>query len=324
MIHEMSSTPYEIDCNIPNPKPWWKTIEIFSVLSEFCNIGIVIGIVNLFYTPIRFIAFGAFALIEHYMEAFIYIFKALIRTTKILGRILFNIQFEEDVLQHNKLQTTLDLIALSLFIATVVLLTAVTSIYATTIAWVVSFIGLIVIDYSDYYLTKLASRETLKNNVLKLLTMIQSQMTEQVVEDPQSLMKAFNELKLHYFQHEIKNKSFILYNMLLLGVGTLLICSSATAFTSGLTFLILGIIAKLASAYLGGIAIMRFHNYLKTKCQTQNDSSLAPLEEFIKEAPQRDKSAESILISYGSLFKMKLENYIPNHQESNNAISLGK
>jgi hypothetical protein len=166
----MAQNPQEVSAE--HHKKWHQATEGFTIVSEICNAGIVIGIVALFYPSIMMI--GAFAFLSHYMDALIYVFKALIRATKALGRHCFKIKFEEDVEQHSTTQTTLDLIALLFFIGTIVLLTAVANPLAPTIAWILAWVGLGLVGYSDYYLSKVHAKENLDTSYQVLLECIKN------------------------------------------------------------------------------------------------------------------------------------------------------
>jgi hypothetical protein len=93
--------------------------------------------------------------------------------------------------------------------------------------------------------------------------------------------------------------------MLMIGIGALLICSSAAAITTGTAFIILSVIAKIASAYLGLIAIFRFLNYLKSKSDKTPEIKTSLSDLMIDTPPNGD--AQKILEAYINNHKMNLE-----------------
>ncbi len=267
-----------------------KANEMFSVLSEASNSGIVINIIDMFQHSIMLIAGGAFAFFAHYADAFIYVFKACIRLTKAIGRTFFGIKFEEDVEKHNLTQTLMDILALLFFVATIVLLLAITISIAPTLAWISAFIGLTIVGYSDYYLTKVDAKENLDKELEQLICMTQQYLnepknSEKSQELETDLLLKFKHVYKLYQDYELKNKSFNLYAMLIVGIAVLLICSSATIFTTGLACTILGIFAKIASGYLAGIALFRFANYIKSKQERGEANHGEEFLSFLNERP---------------------------------------
>ena len=306
----MSATPNELSQS--NDHYWHNLTGFFSISSEVCNIGIVIGIVNLFFPEIMTIAYGVFGFLAHYMDAAIYLFKSLIRATKALGRHVFKIKFEEDVDKHTNTQTALDLLALALFITTIILLTAVSNPIAATVAWVIAWVGLGIVGYSDYYLPKKKLQQNLSKIKLALVSLVETLLNsskspespeDQAKSDAEikngnseipNIDKLWNELTLSLSTYETTNKSFILYRFLMVGIGALLICSSATVFTTGTTCLVLGIIAKVASAYLAIIAICRLTNWFKITCRTKTEPSDDTLSKCIEDV--KDNTTTSTII----------------------------
>lgn len=298
----MASTSYEIT----NANKWKKATEFFALSSEFCNIGIVIGVINLFYPQIMIMWYGTFGFLAHYMDAFIYVFKSLIRATKALGRNIFKIEFEEDVKEYSNIQTILDLIALTLFIATIVLLTAVGSPIAVTVAWCIAWIGLGLVGYSDYYLPKVDQKQKLEEAKDELVKQLDSK--EGLNDDVNS---KWDHLVEQFKNYNTTNQSFKLYRFLMVGLGALLICSSASVFATGTACLVLGIIAKLASLYLVIIAICRFINWIRIKCGTQTPSSEGTLTELKVNNPELSSVELLNLFSKNKNVDLKFEENSP-------------
>jgi hypothetical protein len=196
----MSSTPQE-------HAQWRSSITIFSALSEFCNAGIVIHIIDMFYHSIMLVAAGTFAFFAHYADVGIYIFKSLSRLTKLLGRSLLGIEFEEDIKKHSLLHCLLDFLALLFFITTIVLLFAVSSPIAGTLAWISALIGLSIVGYTDYYITQKDSKEQLDDALSELLNCLKSKKLDNIDD-------LFNSLQDSYQTYQIKYKSYKLYLIL--------------------------------------------------------------------------------------------------------------
>lgn len=297
----MSSTPNEI---IEHHRPWHKATHTFAVLSEACNSGIVIDIINMFYHSIMIVAAGMFGFLAHYADAGIYVFKSLIRATKAIGRYFFDIKFEEDVEQYH-LQTILDLISMLFFIATIVLFTAVSSPIASTIGWILALIGLSIVGYSDYYLPKTETKKNLDDALSYLLELTQKAINQDSTITNESLDEGFQSLEIQYKLYQIKNNSFRLYMMLVVGLSTLLICNSATNFATGLTLVGLGIMAKIASVYLGCLAMVRFHNYLQNKSLPKVENSLLRFHQLF--ADETKKDAKALIQEFSNTRNMELD-----------------
>lgn len=167
--------------------------------------------------------------------------------------------------KQNSLQTLLDLLALLFFSATIVLLITASLPIAITIGWVTAFIGMVIVGYSDYYLPTLSATTKLDQELRTLLKLIGEAQNN---ESPE-IKEQYKVVEKLYQDYLKKNKSCNLYGLLVAGLAVLLICSSAMGFAAGLALIVLGVLAKIASAYLAGIAVFRCHNYFKSKSETE-------------------------------------------------------
>lgn len=293
-----------------NHRSWHTATHRFSIFSEACNSGIVIHIIDMFHHSIMLVAYGAFAFFAHYADAAIYIFKSLIRATKALGRHCFDIEFEEDVKKHAHIQTTLDLIAMLFFISTIVLLTAVSTSIAPTIAWISALIGLTIVGYSDYYLTQKDSKENLDSSLQELLELTkqfihQTELAELV--DSVNLDEKFKAIEINYQSYQIKNKSYKLYVMLVAGLSALLICSSATIFATGIALVIMDVLAKVASAYLACLAIFRFHNYLQSKSMASKNNESESFTSWISKNSNKNQNSQELITQFAQTRELDLD-----------------
>lgn len=167
--------------------------------------------------------------------------------------------------KQNTLQTVLDLLALLFFSATIVLLITAFLPIAITLGWVTAFIGMVIVGYSDYYLPTLNAGTKLDQELGALLKLMRETQNN---ESPE-IKEQYKVVEKLYQDYLKKNKSCNLYGLLVAGLAVLLICSSAMGFAAGLTLTVLAVLAKIASAYLAGIAVFRCHNYFKSKSETE-------------------------------------------------------
>jgi len=178
--------------------------------------------------------------------------------------------------KQNTLQTVLDLLALLFFSATIVLLITTSLPIAITIGWVTAFIGMVIVGYCDYYLPTLNARTKLDQELVTLLELIRKPENNQSHE----VNEQYKVVEKLYQDYLKKNKSCNLYGLLVAGLAVLLICSSAMGFAAGLALIVLGVLAKIASAYLAGIAVFRCHNYFKSKSETEEYRSKVNFDNF--------------------------------------------
>lgn len=302
----MSATPNEK----PNNTNWHAATHYFSVLSEACNAGILIDVVHAFEPDITTVFYGILGIFAHYADIGIYVFKVLIRLTKALGRHFFDIQFDDDVKQHSILQTTLDIITMIFFITTIVLLMAISGPIAPTLAWISALIGLCIIGYSDYYLTQKDCKKNLDEALNVLVTLTKDCLNKPFLvycQEEEALNKKFKALENQYKLYTTKNKSYRLYLMLVAGLSALLICNSATSFVTGLTLSVMSITAKIASVYLGLLAMVRYYNYQKSKNINTTDNPELDFVHHLGENLTLTLNAQDLITKFAEKRNMELD-----------------
>ncbi len=190
--------------------------------------------------------------------------------------------------KQNTLQTVLDLLALLFFSATIVLLITTSLPIAITIGWVTAFIGMVIVGYSDYYLPTLNAGTKLEQELGTLLKLIGEKKNNELPE----IKEQYKVVEKLYQDYLKKNKSCNLYGLLVAGLAVLLICSSAMGFAAGLALIVLGVLAKIASAYLAGIAVFRCHNYFKSKSETEESRSKVNFDNFFDRPSEKTADAK--------------------------------
>jgi len=233
---------------------WWHRLpEIFAGCSEASNIGIVINMIGKWAPSILTVGGGFLGGISHFADVLIYVFKALIRITKLIARMAFQIQFENEYIHQQKQKIICDLLSLASFSLAILAFSAVIASgpVAITLGWCFGLLGLAVVGYADYFLPKKQLEQELKE-------LYQTQIKDPTNIDVEQLFAKAATVKES--QHAFK-----LYVGLLIGLSCLLICGSAAMFAPAAAASVLVIISKLASVYLAMIAVFRFSNWMKHK-----------------------------------------------------------
>lgn len=227
-------------------KSWWqKLVNFLAMMSEAANIGIVIEMISKWLPVLHTVAGGIFPIISALADVLIYGFKELIQFVRFIGREFFNVQFEEEKFGRHKWQRIGNFLCLSLFMLAILafLGVLVSSPFGLTLAWSLALGGLSVVGYFDYYnQTRLAERKWQENCKTYGPESIQSKNAHQ--------------------QFIAQQNSYRLFMALLVGLACLLICGSAAVFAPPALVPVLFIISKIASGYLGIIAVSRFTNWL--------------------------------------------------------------
>lgn len=248
----------------------------FIILAEISNVGIIIEVIA-HWSPIfaAMIAFGPVAYLTLIADPLIYFFRALIRLTRIIGTTFFNMQFIDSIhlTPKERLQQTIgDVLSLVFFILSICFFAGLmASPIGITIAWTMGLCGLMVVGYTDHHLPQKAAERHLK--ALKLS--ISPSKTD--INEANAYNKGLRSAK-----H--------LYIALLLGLTLLLICGSAAAFAPIAVIPILLTISKIASIYLGIIAVSRFGCWVynkskKPKHSPENIPENTPTPEFTEYVP---------------------------------------
>jgi hypothetical protein len=253
---------------------WWDwLIERFLNLSEASNIGILFSIIGDWWEPILTVGSGIFARFIYYMDPLIYIFKSLVRITRVVGREAFGIQFEDELGTH-KHQTKADLASLMLYGIAIGLFLAAPPV-GVTIAWCLAIAGLSITGHFDYaYQEKLAKQKyeaARDNNRVPL-----------------------PEVMAAHKDYVLKRNSKRLFYGMLLGISLLLICGSAVAFAPPTIVPILFVVAKAASVYLAGIALSRVINYVRSRMNKKSTPPSAEAAPTVVSSPALAKISKKL------------------------------
>jgi hypothetical protein len=241
-------------------KYWRRMVSFFEILAEVSNIGILVEIIAKWIPRFAVLATSPFIIyLMAIADPLIYFFRALIRLTRIVGRNFFGITFVEEKNGTHKYQTLGDIVSLTFFTVAVLLFAfvATTTPIGLTLAWTFGLCGLIPIGYFDYTWPEQQAKEK-----YKLLLKDRN-------ATPESREKALNE----YLELRRAKLFFI---ALLIGLSLLLICGSAAAFAPPVLVPVLIITSKIASIYLGGIAIGRFLAWLFKSNPEETENTTAP------------------------------------------------
>lgn len=225
-------------------KSWWdKLITFFVIMSEASNIGIVIDMASQWYKPILTVAGGILGSLVYYADPIIYCFKSLVRLTRIVGREVFGVTFEEEKNGAHKYQTAADVASLTMFGLSIALFIGalIAPPIGITVAWCFALGGLGIGGYFDY-----SHQEKLAHDKYKRLL------------DEGAPAHEIDNVRKDYIS---KRNSKRLFYGLLIGLTLLLICGSAAVFAPPALAPILYVVSKIASAYLVGIALSRFANF---------------------------------------------------------------
>ncbi|HVY53412.1 MAG TPA: hypothetical protein VHA13_02715, partial [Gammaproteobacteria bacterium] len=230
-------------------RPWKRIALLFNTCAEISNVGILIQIIAKWIPSFAVLAQSAgFVWLMAIADPMIYFFRSLIRLTRLIGRNFFGIAFEEErdeSPRFQKIRTIADLISMSLFVVAILCFAGILIAPPVnlTIAWSVALTGLLPIGFFDYFYP--ARKITKQYNRYK--------------NDIHIKAETKDRLEAKYIHAQNAKK---LYMALLVGLGLLLICGTAAAFAPPLLVPILIITSKIASLFLGGIAIGRFANFL--------------------------------------------------------------
>lgn len=238
---------------------WWNRLpEIFAGCSEVSNLGIVINIVGKWAPAILTVGGGFLGGIAHFADVLIYVFKALIRITKLIGRLAFQIQFDNEDLHQQKQKILCDLLSLASFSLAILAFAAVIASgpVGITLGWCFGLLGLAVVGHADYFLPKKQLEQELEE-------LYQAQ-----IQNPENI--DVNQLFAKAATVKHSQNSFRLYVGLMIGLSCLLICGSAAMFAPAALASVLVIISKLASIYLAAIAVFRFCNWINHKIHPES------------------------------------------------------
>ncbi|OGO92673.1 MAG: hypothetical protein A3F10_00505 [Coxiella sp. RIFCSPHIGHO2_12_FULL_42_15] len=241
-MSKTSDTSREAELPFTPPSTWDQTEGALGFFSEASNVGIIIQMAGRWIPPLLTAFSGLFSTIAAISDPLIYFFKALIRALRIIGRHCFNVKFEAEKNGTHPWQTYGDIFSLVMFSLSIPLFLGIAGPVGVTLAWIFGLSGLSVVGYFDYsHQERLAKQKYLS-----------------VQKDSMVSSEEKHVIRCEYIA---KRNSSYLFKGLLLGLFLLLICGSATAFAPPVIVPILIVISKMASVYLGGIAVARFTNW---------------------------------------------------------------
>lgn len=252
---------------------WDRALTIFGILSEAANIGIVIEVVAKWWPPLLTIGMGIFSQIVFFSDPTIYFFKALNRLTRLIGRKFFNIEFAEEKNGLHPWQTAADILTLTLYSLAIPFFigAAATGPIGVTIGWSLGLCGLFVVGVVDYRFQKIKAEEEY-SKALAVFLEKQQLVTEESSPELKAELIVLEATKNKLYQdYSTKKTAYGLYGALLLGLACLLICGSAALFSPPAVAPVLFIIAKVASAFLAGVAVARFYNWVRQPSEKPDD-----------------------------------------------------
>ncbi|EKD73415.1 MAG: hypothetical protein ACD_45C00322G0001 [uncultured bacterium] len=288
-VDKMTTELHQSIKSTPPKKSYWdKTVDIFGGFSEAANIGIVSEMVNKWWPAIMVIGHGFFSTLAFITDPVIYCFKSLIRITRLVGRNIFGVTFDEEKNGTHKWQTAADLTSLGFFAVSVPLFFGLilTGPIGITVGWVSALIGLSIVGYVDYAHQAKLARENYINKHKEFIVAANEykKICESPDEKPDAKKHAYEQMVLSrqvkdiaYKEYKTKQYAKRLFMGLLVGLAVLLICGSAALFAPPALAPILFIASKVASGYLGLIAAGRFFNWARSgKEPQQSVVELAP------------------------------------------------
>lgn len=283
-----------------NTSPWDKALYVSAILSEVANIGIVIEVIAKWWPALLTIGLGIFSHIVYYSDPIIYCFKSLNRLTRIVGRTFFDITFDEEKNGEHPWQTAGDILSLSFYILAIPFFfgSILSGPIGITIGWSFALCGLCVVGFFDYRYQKVKAQEQYEKTAAYFLVLQNSCNDASSPELKAQLITSEREKNNRYEEYQSKRNSYFLYMGLLLGLGCLLICGSAALFAPPTIAPVLFIISKVASGYLGCIALGRFYNWITSnkKEVPQHDNSVsASLDVLAEPDNQQDSTVTSLL-----------------------------
>jgi hypothetical protein len=249
----------EIERRSRNAK-WQKFIDYLAISAELSNAGIFLEVVGRWLPPVaRFVAVTPLAYLFLIGDPLIYFFRSLIRLSRLLGKNVFNVEFQEEKNgPPHKLQTLIDVLSLACFSAAVLLFCGVLvpPPVGITLAWTMGLCGLGFVSFTDYiWPEKLAHKKY-----------------QALLQDEAATPEMKEEAHKEYLQCK---KASRMYLGLIANLAVLLICGSAVAFAPPLLGLCLYALSNTASLILGAIACGRFYNWYKSRNQETEVSPTA-------------------------------------------------
>lgn len=275
--------------NLPKSK-WQKYVNNFNVAAEASNSGILLEIIRKWVPAISKIydlpiIFGFITLTSFifFADPLIYFFRSLVRLTRIVGRTVFKIKFDEEAGGTHRYQTLGDIFSLSCFVMAIVFFAGaiVSPPVGITLAWGMALCGLTSVGFFDYIWPEKLAKEKHQSVVDQLDT-------------PENIALS---QKNYQYKRNAKN----LYVALLIGLALLLICGSAAAFAPPVLASVFTIVSKVASIYLGAIACGRAINWYLEKANKQKEEkkqSIIP--PVVTEVVASENAQDDIKVSYAS------------------------
>ncbi len=241
-----ASSPLLLEAAADPSVHWWnKSALLLLISSELSNIGIVFKVLSPWLKFLQ--AFGsAIPWMVFIADPLIYVFKALYRVLRITARML-NIKLSDEERPH-PWQTAIDMVVIAMFAVAVLCFLGIVVAAAKGIfvGWILGLSGMVMVGYVDYYHPY---RQACKNY--------------QQISMNLSLLSA--DLAVAKTAVQQSRRTWYLFAALLVGLTVLLLCSSAILIAPPAIIPILMIAYKVASAYLIGLAVCRFFNFLSTK-----------------------------------------------------------
>ncbi|HVY53402.1 MAG TPA: hypothetical protein VHA13_02665, partial [Gammaproteobacteria bacterium] len=152
-MHQRISKPQD---KIPYNNFWQKTANYLNKAADWCNIGIGIHIVSNWTSQLAYLAAGSLYFITVIADPLIYIFRALARFERIIGRHFFGVKFKEEEFGIHPRQTIGDVLSFALFICAAAIFIAfgagaAMASFAPTLGWALGILGLSIVVYFDYH-----------------------------------------------------------------------------------------------------------------------------------------------------------------------------
>lgn len=242
---------------------WQKSSDYSEGLANGANVGIVLQMISRFWMGLLTIAGGIFAGIIFFTDPLIYLFKAINRLCRLVGRSLGVKNLQDESLGSHPLQTYADIACLILFGLTIGLFFL--GPVGITLAWITGLIGLVIVGKFDYVHQESLAEKNYNDLLAKHEENLESARRDGRALSPQELQAFDVECGAAYAQFEERKKARKFYVALVVGLFFLLVLGSAAVFAPPAVVPILIIAGKIGAAYLGVVNACRFGNWLRSK-----------------------------------------------------------